>query len=139
MASVRKEIVIDAPLDEVWDALRDWGAVHERLVPGFVVDTRLEGDDRIVTFFNGAVVRELLVDCDDDRRRLVWSAVEGVYTHHNASAQVFKAGDERTRLVWIADFLPHDAAPLIDGLMERGTVVIRETLRASAAPARLPR
>jgi hypothetical protein len=71
MASVRKEILIDARPDDVWAALRDWAAPHERLVPGFVVDARLDGEDRIVTFFNGAVVRELLVDLDDDARRLV--------------------------------------------------------------------
>jgi Polyketide cyclase / dehydrase and lipid transport len=57
MASIRKEILIDAPPEHVWDAIRDFGAVHERLVPGFVVDSRLDGDDRIVTFFSGAVQR----------------------------------------------------------------------------------
>ena len=50
MASIRKEIVVDARPDDVWAALRDWGAVHRRLVPGFVTDTRLDGPDRIVTF-----------------------------------------------------------------------------------------
>jgi uncharacterized protein YndB with AHSA1/START domain len=128
MASVRKETVIDAPPEAVWDALRDWARPHERLVPGFVVDARLEGDDRVVTFFNGAVARELLVDLDDDDRRLVWSVVDGPYTHHNASAQVFEASDGRTRFVWIADLLPHELGEMIDGLMERGTAAIRETL-----------
>ena len=47
MASVRKEILIDADPDHVWDALRDWGELHVRLVPGFAVDTRLDGEDRI--------------------------------------------------------------------------------------------
>ena len=54
MACVRQEIVIDAPPEAVWDALGDWGALHTRLVPGFVVDCRLEGRDRIVTFANGS-------------------------------------------------------------------------------------
>jgi Polyketide cyclase / dehydrase and lipid transport len=128
MASVRKEILIDARPDDVWAALRDWGAPHERLVPGFVVDARLDGDDRIVTFFNGAVVRELLVDLDDDARRLVWSAVEGPFSHHNASAQVLSEGEDRTRFVWIADLLPHDLAGLAGELMEQGTAVIKKTL-----------
>ena len=63
------------------------------LVPGFATATRLDGWDRIVTFFNGAVARERLIDLDDDVRRLAWSIVEGPYTHHNASAQVLAAGD----------------------------------------------
>jgi hypothetical protein len=84
MASIRKEILIDASPEDVWAAVRDWGALHQRLVPGFAVDARLDGDDRIVTFFTGTVVRERLVDLDDEARRLVWSIVDGPYTHHNA-------------------------------------------------------
>jgi len=38
MASIRKEILIDAPPEDVWAAVRDVGAVHRRLAPGFVVD-----------------------------------------------------------------------------------------------------
>jgi hypothetical protein len=132
MASVRREIVIDAGPDEVWAALRDWGAVHQRLVPGFVVDTRLDGDDRIVTFFNGAVVRELLVDYDDEARRLAWSVVDGPYTHHNASAQVFAGPDGGTRFVWVADLLPHALGPHMAGMMDRGIAVIRATMESAA-------
>ena len=88
MASIHKEITIDARPEDVWDALRDVGALHTRLVPGFVVDTRLEDGARIVTFGNGTVARELIVDLDDDSRRLAWSVVGGRFTHHNASAQV---------------------------------------------------
>jgi carbon monoxide dehydrogenase subunit G len=130
MASIHKEITIDARPEEVWDALRDFGAVHERLVPGFVTDARLDGEDRVVTFFNGAVARELFVACDEDARRLVWAVVDGPLglTHHNASAQVLEAGDGRTRFVWIADLLPHDLAPAVAALMEQGLATIKRTL-----------
>ncbi len=133
MACIRKEIVIDATPDDVWGAVRDWGAPHERLVPGFVVDTRLDGEDRIVTFFNGTVLRELLVDLDDDARRLVWSVVDGPYTHHNASAQVFEEGAGRARFVWIADLLPDELAAPTAPLMEQGTAVVKQTLEALVA------
>jgi Polyketide cyclase / dehydrase and lipid transport len=134
MASIRKQVLIEASPDDVWAALRDWGAPHERLVPGFVVDTRLDGQDRVVTFFNGSVARELFVDRDDEQRRLVWSVVGEPFTHHNASAQVYAEGERRTRFVWIADLLPHDLADHVDGLMERGTSVVKRTLEQ--APAR---
>jgi len=98
MASITREVLIDADPDDVWAALRDWGALHRRLAPGFVTDTRLDGDDRIVTFFNGMVLREVLVDRDDAARRIVWSVVDGPYTHHNGSAQVF-AAEAGTRFV----------------------------------------
>jgi carbon monoxide dehydrogenase subunit G len=127
MASIRKEIPLDARAEEVWDAVRDIGALHTRLVPGFVVDTKLEPDARIVTFANGMVVRELIVDLDDKARRLVWSAVGGRLRHHNASAQVFAEGDARSRLVWIADLLPDEFAGDIRGMIEQGALAMQKT------------
>ncbi len=37
MASIQRAIVLDAPAERVWDAIRDFGAVHERVAPGFAV------------------------------------------------------------------------------------------------------
>src|SRR2546421_12893343 len=102
MASIRREILIEARPDAVWDAVRDVGAVHERLAPGFVVDTRLEEGARVVTFGSGQVARELIVDLDDQAHRLAWAVVDSPrLTHHNASLQVFADGDGRSRVVWI--------------------------------------
>ena len=128
MASIHREILIEASSEAVWEALRDVGAIHQRLAPGFVTDVRLEEGARVVTFGNGLVVRELIVDVDDPSRRLVWSVVGGQMTHHNASAQVFADGERRTRFVWIADLLPHELAPAIAGMMEQGLSVIKSTL-----------
>src|SRR5438093_11058771 len=97
MASIRKEILLDARAEDVWDAVRDVGALHTRLVPGFVTDTRLEKGARIVTFANGMVVRELIVDLDDTARRLVWSASGGAPSHPTPPAQLFADGDKRSR------------------------------------------
>lgn len=132
MASIHKERTIEASPEEAWAALRDWGALHERLVPGFIVDTKLEGDDRIVTFFNGAVARERLVDLDDAGRRLVWSIVDGPYTHHNGVAQVLANEDGTTRFIWVADLLPDDLGQITGELMERGIDTVKATLEAAA-------
>ena len=128
MASIRREISIDARPEAVWDALRDVGAIHRRLAPGFVTDVRLDGNTRIVTFGNGQVVREPIVDLDDDARRLVWSATGGQLTHYNASAQVFTEGPEKSRFVWIADLLPNEAAPAIASMIEQGLAAVKRTL-----------
>lgn len=130
MASVRREILIKARPEDVWAAVADFGAPHQRLVPGFVVECRLDGSDRIVTFFNGAVARETFVDSDDELRRLVWSVTESRLglTHHNASAQVFAEPGGGTRFVWIADVLPHEAAAPVGQMMDRGVEVLKHTL-----------
>ena len=129
MASIRKEILIEARPEAVWDAVRDVGAVHERLAPGFVVDTRLEDGARIVTFASGLVARELIVDVDDDARKLVWAVVGSPrLTHHNASMQVFADGERRSRVVWIADVLTNEIAGNIAGLIEEGLGTMKKTL-----------
>jgi carbon monoxide dehydrogenase subunit G len=119
---------IEADPEAVWDALRDVGALHQRLAPGFVTDVHLEEGARVVTFGNGLVARELIVDLDDRAWRLVWSVVGGRMTHHNASAQVFPEGEGRCRFVWIADLLPHEVAPAIAAMMDQGLAVIKRTL-----------
>jgi carbon monoxide dehydrogenase subunit G len=132
VASIRREIVIDAPGHAVWDAIRDVGALHIRLVPGFVVDTRLEGEDRVVQFGNGVVARERIVTLDDDARRLVWSVVGGRFLHHNGAVQVVDETGGASRVVWIADVLPHDLAAPVAGMMEQGLAVMRRTLAGAA-------
>ena len=102
MATIHKEIEIERSTEFVWDAVRDVGAIHKRLVPGFVVDCKLDGDARIVTFANGMVARELIVSVDDETRRHSWSARGENLVHHNASVQVFPAGENKCRVVWIA-------------------------------------
>jgi carbon monoxide dehydrogenase subunit G len=136
MASIRREVLVTARPDDVWSAVRDVGAIHTRLAPGFVVATRMDGDARIVTFGNGMEVRELIVDVDDQARRLVWSAVGGRLSHHNASMQVVDEGAGRTRLVWIADLLPNELAVYVAGLMEQGLSAAKKTLEAAEAPVR---
>ncbi len=137
MASIHKEIAVDAPADHVWAAFRDIGGVHIRLARDFVVDTRLEGDSRLVTFANGAVVRERIIDVDDGSRRLAYSAVGWRATHHHASFQVFAEGAERSRIVWVADLLPDHLADVVDAMMEQGSTAIKRTLERTMPRQRI--
>jgi hypothetical protein len=125
MASIRKEIETKARPDDAWAAIADIGALHTRLVPGFVVDTKLEPGARVVTFGNGMVVREPIVTIDGASRRLVWTAEGGRTTHYNASVQVFSRSDA---VVWIADFLPDEMASSIVAAMEAGMTAMKKTL-----------
>jgi hypothetical protein len=133
MATIYEEIAIERNREFVWDAIRDVGAIHKRLVPGFVVDCRLEGDSRIVTFANGMVVRELIVDVDDKTCRHSWSARGGPLTHHNASIQVFSDGHDKCRVVWIADLMRNEAAEAIGEMIQQGLNTMKQTLESSPA------
>ena len=133
MASINKEIEIERKKEFVWDAIRDVGAIHKRLVPGFVVDCRVEGDARIVTFGNGMVVRELIVDVDDNTCRHSWSARGEPLTHHNASIQVFPVSHDRCRVVWIADLMPNEVAEAIGEMIQHGLDTMKQTLESRQA------
>jgi len=130
MASIHREISLIAPAEAVWDVVRDIGAVHTRFAPGFVTDVVMEDGDRIVTFANGFVAREVIVDLDEARRRLAYSVRSERMTHHNASFQVLAEG-AGSRLVWIADVLPHKAAATVAGMLTEGLEVVGRTLGAA--------
>ena len=133
MASIQKNIIIDARPEDVWDAVRDFHAVHQRLVPGFVLDSKADGDARIVTFANGMVARELLVDCDDSKRRLVYAVISERLKQHSASVQVFAEGEAQSRLTWIVDVLPHEIAPYMDAQMDQAAIAMQKKLGRRAA------
>jgi uncharacterized protein YndB with AHSA1/START domain len=140
MTSIAVEVTTNAPPALVWDAIRDIGALHTRLVPGFVVDTELVEGGRRVTFTNGLVVVEPIVSMNDDLRRLVWTAQGGSsgLTHYHAAAQVFAREVGGSRVVWAADILPHEAAASIGAMMKEGAAAMSVAL-ARLAEERPPR
>lgn len=130
MATLRRQIALNAPASTVWSALRDFGAVHTRVAPGFLTKLDMDKGDRIVTFFNGMVARERLITADDEDCRLVYSVVEGRANHYNAAVQVFPEGDG-SRLVWTIDLLPNELAPAIGGMMDHAAGFMKKTLEAA--------
>lgn len=132
MTSIRKVIHIDASPALVWDALRDVGALHKRLVPGFVKDTHMEGNTRVVTFGNGMVAREEIVGVDDDTRRVAWAIVGGQFRHYNGAARVTDDEDGGSWFVWTADLLPDELAGQVEEMMAAGILVIKKTLDGAA-------
>ena len=133
MASIKKEATIDASAESVWEAVRDFGAVHVRLAPGFVIDARMDGADRIVTFVSGNIVREVLIDCDDAEKRLAYSIVNERFKHHSASVQISEDGNNRCRFVWTADMLPNELAPFMDSQMDLGMAAMKTALELKSA------
>lgn len=134
MASIRKEIALAAPAEKIWDALRDFGALHTRLAKGFVTQTELEpdGQARLVTFANGSTAREILIDCDDQLMRLAYAiAPNDRISHYSASAQIVATDQNHCRFIWIVDVLPNALAPYISGQMDLGCAAMKETLDAA--------
>ncbi|MCK1336763.1 hypothetical protein ACVWWG_002448 [Bradyrhizobium sp. LB7.2] len=130
MASIHNDIPLPASAHDVWDAVRDFGALHQRLAPGFVTACTIDGDARVVTFANGSVAREVLVDCDDARQRLVYAINSERLKHYSASVQVIAEGDARCRLVWIIDMLPNELAAYVQGQTGDAVIAIHKAFPA---------
>jgi hypothetical protein len=129
MATIYKEWLIAASAEHVWDRLRDFYALHERLVPGFVTACRAEPGVRFIRFFNGFEAREALIGLSEQPvMRVSYTSLDTKATHHSASAQVFTVDDGQCRLVWITDVLPDEIAATIAPMMDRGGAVMKATL-----------
>jgi len=133
MASLRREIVVKASVDEAWGAIADVGALHTRLVPGFVVATRLEANARVVTFANGATLREPIVSLDAAARRLAWTSEGWRAIHYNAAVQAFAEPAGGARIVWMIDVLPDALAPQLATAMDAGMAAMQGALDAVAS------
>jgi len=128
MASIQKEFDVGSPAHDVWDAVRDFDAVHTRLAPGFVTNAVMDGDSRLVTFSNGTSARELLVDCDDAKRRLVYAVISERIKQHSASVQILENDDGRSKFIWIVDVLPNEIAPYISEQMDLSVAAMKKKL-----------
>jgi uncharacterized protein YndB with AHSA1/START domain len=128
VASIVLEISIDASPNVVWEALRDFGAL-DQFAGGFIVNSRLEGDDRVIEFFDGMVTEETLVSIDDERRRLVYKIAPGaVIKHYSAAAQIFEGDGGGAKFVWTVDLLPDALAAPNSERMQQGLDAIKTTM-----------
>ena len=126
MASITKHIPIAADADRVWKALRDVANPHLVFQP-VLTGTQSDGDERVVTFANGLVARERIVDLDDQTQRLAYTVVDGPFAHHHASFTV-SASREGSTVTWVTDLLPDELAPVVEGLMDEGAAAMQATL-----------
>jgi Polyketide cyclase / dehydrase and lipid transport len=133
MASIVRDAVINAPADRCWDAVRDFGALHERLARGFVTGLTMTGDrERTITFFTGAVATERLIGIDARSMRLAYTVIDGPLkaSHYNASAQVIPMDAASCRFVWAIDVLPDELGSRVGELMDAGLKAIVATLES---------
>ena len=128
MASIHHQVAVEVGVDKAWAALRLVGQAHNLFAP-VLVGAHLEGEVRTVRFANGMVVRERIIDVDDERRRVAYSVLDGPgLTYHHASMQVVDRGPGRCQFIWITDFLPHDSGGNLAPLIEQGASALKNNL-----------
>lgn len=137
MSSIHHAVTVEVDADKAWAALRLVGDAHKLFAP-VLVDAHLEGEVRTARFANGMVVRERIIDVDDERRRVAYSVMDGPgMTYHHASMQVVDAGPGRCQFIWITDFLPEHVGPNLSPLIEQGTRALKHNLETRSV-AKVP-
>ena len=127
MTTIYRECALDTPAADAWAVLRDpLGA--GRAFAGVLVDVKLDGDARRVTFANGQVAEERIVAIDDERMRIAYTVVGGRFEHHHASMQIVPDPGGGCRFVWISDFLPDEARSFVQPLVDAGCAAIARNL-----------
>jgi hypothetical protein len=128
MPSIHSQVLVDVGLDVAWGAVRKVGEAHTLFAP-VLMDSRVHGETRTLRFADGTIVHERILDLDEARRRVSYTAtdVPGM-TYHHASMQIADAGPGRCLFIWITDFLPAEMRATIGPLIEQGTRALKANL-----------
>lgn len=126
MATLYRETDLNAPADEVWNALADVGALNTLIT--FLGDVTVEGEERVCSLGDDKL-RELIVTVDDEHRRVAYSVQESPFNfaHHHSSMQVIPNG-ETTKFVWWTDVKPDETAPVLAQAIDQSVDSIRQAI-----------
>ena len=128
MASIYKELAIGVTAEEAWAALRNV-AQADKLFGPVLTGAELDGDTRTAHFANGMVVHERILDVDDARRRVAYSATDGPgMTYHHASMQIVDGTAGQCSFVWITDFVPETLRAQLTPLIDQGARALKANL-----------
>ena len=130
MATMRREVWVDRPADDVWRLVRDPAAVTAWF-PG-MVDVVVDGARRVITLRSGLALQEDVVTTRDDLRRFQYRLLGPLpVTHHLASIDVIADGDDRCLVVYSTDVEPHALAYILDGAVGDALASLKTVVEAS--------
>ena len=116
MGSGTAAIDIDAPADQVWTVVGDFGGI-DAWMPG-IETCRVEGENRIIEMM-GMTITERLVAKDDAGRSLTYAIADGAPVEsHEAIITVAPSGDA-THVTWGVDASPDEMADLMTTLYQQ--------------------
>ena len=113
MPTIKVSSVIDAPIEKVWDRIRDFNGLpswHPRMVESQIEDGKAATEIGCVRNFkvaSGATVREKLLAFSDDEYLTTYSIIghPAPISNHTATLKLERVTDgDRTFAVWSSQF-----------------------------------
>ncbi|HWE69694.1 MAG TPA: SRPBCC family protein [Acidimicrobiales bacterium] len=115
-------IDIDAPADDVWAVIGDFGGIGDWM-PG-IESCRVEGEDRILATM-GMEITERLVSKDDGGRVLIYSITNGAPVEtHQGVITVNPTGDT-SQVTWEVDATPDEMAEVMASIYQQSLEALK--------------
>ena len=130
MGSVRREVRIARPADEVWAVIGDPVRIPEWF-PG-IVDATVDGTSRVITTASGLPMPEEIITVDPVLRRFQYRLATPLVQHHLGTIDVFDLGDGTSLVSYATDAEPDVLALVIGGAAGAGLRRLRDQLESSS-------
>lgn len=129
MGSVRREVRIARPADEVWAVVGDPVRIPEWF-PG-IVEATVDGTSRVITTASGLPMPEEILTNDPLLRRFQYRLATPLVQHHLGTIDVFDLGDGTSLVAYATDAEPDVLALVIGGAAGAGLRHLRDQLEAA--------
>ncbi|MCC3314935.1 SRPBCC family protein [Nocardia africana] len=128
MTTLRSEILIDHPADEVWKVIEDVPAISSWFPA--IVESTGDRTRRTVTLSDGSRLDEEVVTLDSRLRRLQYRAVGGdlPVTNHLGTVDVFEIDPGRSLVVYSTEIEPAELAGAFGPACAEGLLGLRDAL-----------
>lgn len=128
MASVRRQVIIDRPADDVWAVVGDPASISSWF-PG-MVSSEVEGSTRTIVTATGLSLPEEIVTNDALARRFQYRLALPIVAHHLGTIDVFDLGDGRSLVSYATDCEPAAMALMIGGATGAALHELRSQMEA---------
>ena len=124
MKSIEERLVLQAPINEVWNILSDISRCDWLPTVNHV---EVEGDCRVFEMEGMGKIKEKIIEVNDENKTLKYSAIETrtPIDHHLACMQLNAIDDTSTELLWSTEIEPEIFAEAI----RQGMLVSAEGLK----------
>lgn len=134
MATIRREVIINRTVDDVWAVLGDPTTIAHWF-PG-MVDSRVDGTTRIITTNAGIPIPEEIVTNDAIQHRFQYRVTAPFMTEHLGTIDAFDLGDGRTLVSYSTDAVPDAMALIIGGATGNALKELQGQMEAGREPRR---
>jgi uncharacterized protein YndB with AHSA1/START domain len=129
--SVRREVRISRPADEIWSIVGDPARVQEWFTG--IESSTVDGNSRVVVTGSGLPMPEEIVTNDSILRRFQYRITAGMFKEHLSTIDVIDLGDGTSLVVYAADADPSTMALIIAGAAGSALLELRDRLERQGA------